>query len=374
MLQIEYVNSFHHNYLKLKAKTEENGRTRYQHQIVSTKKLEGLLSAKMYTKDGESGFYYDISSMQALDKWFAKEKIGQNWMDRLVSGLQTALWSLQEYLLDSRNLMIRRDCIFINMESEKIFFLYYPYHIEEERQDMENLLSFLIENADEKEPDTASFLYCLFAKWDRLREAFKPEDMVALWGSHKREKETEEGAVQKTEIPAASQSVKSGQAEVMERKKDLSELIFGRYRRGKKETGRICMAMENGEYRADRHGEADFKPETEQMTQTVYLEIKPEAEERKLYGNGKENRKVICLNKLPLVIGKKEKVADVVLQNASISRMHARITEDEGRIYLEDLNATNGTFKNGARLKPYEKVEILKEDEIKLGKLLFTYR
>ncbi|MDE6129574.1 MAG: FHA domain-containing protein, partial [Lachnospiraceae bacterium] len=113
---------------------------------------------------------------------------------------------------------------------------------------------------------------------------------------------------------------------------------------------------------------------TDEMTQTVYMEISPETEERKLYGSGPENRKVISLDKLPLVVGKKERVADVVLQNASISRMHARITEEEGKIYLEDLNATNGTFRNGVRLKPYEKVEILKEDEIKLGKLMFTYR
>ena len=34
MLQIEYVNSFHHNYLKLKAKTEENGRLKSRHQPV----------------------------------------------------------------------------------------------------------------------------------------------------------------------------------------------------------------------------------------------------------------------------------------------------------------------------------------------------
>ncbi|MDE6064023.1 MAG: hypothetical protein K2G20_05510 [Lachnospiraceae bacterium] len=130
MLQMEYVNSFNRNYLKLKAKAEEGSRPRYQQQIISTKKLEGLLPVMLYATNGENGFYYDISSMQGLDKWFIKEKISEKWVDKLMSGLQTALWSLKEYLLDSRNLIMRRDCIFVNMESEKIFFLYYPYYTE----------------------------------------------------------------------------------------------------------------------------------------------------------------------------------------------------------------------------------------------------
>ena len=64
MLQIEYINSFNHNYLKLKAKAGEGDRIRYQQQIVSTKKLEGLLPVMLYATNGENGFYYDISSMQ----------------------------------------------------------------------------------------------------------------------------------------------------------------------------------------------------------------------------------------------------------------------------------------------------------------------
>ena len=376
MLQMEYVNSFNRNYLKLIAKAEEGSRPRYQQQIISTKKLEGLLPVMLYATNGENGFYYDISSMQGLDKWFIKEKISEKWVDKLMSGLQTALWSLKEYLLDSRNLIMRRDCIFVNMESEKIFFLYYPYYTEQEKSNMEDLMSFLIENAEEKEPDTAGFLYNLFSKWDRIQEDFKPEDMVSLWVNHKREKEKKDELEENEEKISACPKPEDEKPEIIvERKKDLSEFIFGRHKKIKTEGCQKHIAAEAWEYKADKQQDTENgTKEADEMTQTVYMEISPETEERKLYGSGRENRKVISLDKLPLVIGKKEKVADVVLQNASISRMHARITEENGRIYLEDLNATNGTFQNGVRLKPYEKVEILKEDEIKLGKLMFTYR
>lgn len=375
MLQMEYINSFNHNYLKLKTKAEEGGRLRYQQQIISTKKLEGLLPAMLHTTNGENGFYYDISSMQGLDKWFMKEKISEKWVDKLMSNLQTALWSLKEYLLDSRNLIMRRDCIFVSMESEKIFFLYYPYYTEQEKENMEDLMSFLIEKAEE-EPDTTAFLYNLFAKWDRIQENFKPEDMVSLWVKDKREKEEKDILEEREErIFSCPQPEDTKPEMIMERKKDLSEFIFGRHKRIKTDGSQKHIAAEAWEYKADKLDDTEnTTKETNEMTQTVYMEISPETEERKLYGSGRENRKVISLAKLPLVIGKKEKTADVVLQNASISRMHARITEEDGKIYLEDLNATNGTFQNGVRLKPYEKVEILKEDEIKLGKLMFTYR
>lgn len=376
MLQMEYINSFNRNYLKLKTKAEEGGRLRYQQKIISTKKLEGLLSVMLHTTNGENGFYYDISSMQGLDKWFMKEKISEEWVDKLMSGLQTALWSLKEYLLDSRNLIMRRDCIFVSMESEKIFFLYYPYYTEQEKGSMEDLMSFLIERAEEEEPDTTAFLYHLYAKWDRLQENFKPEDMVSLWIKHKREMEEKDTLMEHEERISACPKPEDEKPEIiMERKKDLSEFIFGRHKRIKTEDRQKHIAAEAWEYKADKSEDTEnITKETDEMTQTVYMEISPETEERKLYGSGRENRKVISLDKLPLVVGKKERVADVVLQNASISRMHARITEEEGKIYLEDLNATNGTFRNGVRLKPYEKVEILKEDEIKLGKLMFTYR
>ncbi len=257
MLQMEYINSFNRNYLKLKTKAEEGGRLRYQQQIVSTKKLEGLLPAMLYTTNGENEFYYDISSMQELDKWFIKEKISEEWVDKIMSCLQTALWSLKEYLLDSRNLILRRDCIFVNMESEKIFFLYYPYYTEQEKSNMEDLMSFLIENAEEKEPDTTAFLYNLFAKWDRIQENFKPEDMVSLWENHKKEK-NDALEERKERISDCSKREYEKPEIIVERKKDLSELVFGRHKKIKAEGCQKHIAAEAWEYKADKPKEDEI--------------------------------------------------------------------------------------------------------------------
>lgn len=105
---------------------------------------------------------------------------------------------------------------------------------------------------------------------------------------------------------------------------------------------------------------------------TVYFE--PEGVQNKLYGIGKGNRRTIEINKFPYIIGKKADVVDGVIDEPSISRMHARFEEEDGKIYITDLNSTNGTCKNGIMLSPNRKIEVFAEDEIWFGRLRFIYR
>ncbi len=368
MIQAEYVNSFNHNYLKVKSPMTKERKLRYQYRILTTRKLEGLLPVSMHIADGECGLYYEISSKQSLPKWLLKEKIGRVWMDKLILNLKTVLWSMEQYLLDSRNMILDPQYIFQDMESEKISFLYIPYCVEKEKNDIGVFLTFLVENADTQEEDTITLLYDIYSKWESMQERFTIETFLSLWTL---------GRDKMSSVPVAEDIAtpiedlpEEEKEDIYVKKRDFGEFIFGRTRKTKvaeSVDGDSEVAKESYIYK-----ESGFAEDTGERT--TYMEIKPEELEKKLYGNGKENRKVISLEKLPIVVGKKGEKADVTLADASVSRMHARLTEENGQLYLEDLNATNGTFKNGVRLKPYERVEIDKEDEVKFGKLSFTYR
>ncbi|MCS7178089.1 MAG: FHA domain-containing protein [Anaerolineae bacterium] len=52
-----------------------------------------------------------------------------------------------------------------------------------------------------------------------------------------------------------------------------------------------------------------------------------------------------------------------------VSRRHARITQREGKVYIEDVGSANGTFLNGQRLTPYLPYPLPKESEVQLGRL-----
>lgn len=56
---------------------------------------------------------------------------------------------------------------------------------------------------------------------------------------------------------------------------------------------------------------------------------------------------------------------DIVIENLSVSRNHARIRKEDDRFILTDLNSANGTYVNGVRVT---RVEIVDEDVVTIGK------
>ena len=363
-MKTEFINGFQRNYLKVALTEIGEKRLRYQYQIVTTRKLAGFLPVTLHVSNGESSLYYDITAKQSIPKWLSREKIRKEWIEKFMAGLKTALWSMEQYLLDERNLLLDPDYIFQEVESECFGFIYIPYYQEKGKSGMEKLLSFLVENADEGEPETMGALYEIYADWERMGQELTPEVLIALWEKNTANMREEEKVVVAEE--------KAEPAE--EPKEEATNFFSGWYKRLM--AGETRVVMENREYRPQRSQDRAAEKSTEAVAdgQTAYMEVQREKEERNLYRNGRENRKVTSLERLPLVIGKKEGKADVVLQDASVSRLHARLTEEDERVYLEDMNATNGTFKNGVRLRPYERVELLREDEVGIGNLRFTYR
>jgi pSer/pThr/pTyr-binding forkhead associated (FHA) protein len=66
----------------------------------------------------------------------------------------------------------------------------------------------------------------------------------------------------------------------------------------------------------------------------------------------------------PLDLGR-DKGADIVLNDAEVSRRHARFESHEGVVYVNDLKSSNGTFLNGRRVT--DAIEIRAGDEIDVG-------
>ena len=99
-----------------------------------------------------------------------------------------------------------------------------------------------------------------------------------------------------------------------------------------------------------------------------FLTLRLIKKENKLYGISKGNKYHIDLGNLPCTIGKMAGNVDIVIKDSTISRIHARFTRQENKIYVTDMNSTNGTFKNGLRLEPNETVLIEQGDELAVWK------
>lgn len=55
-----------------------------------------------------------------------------------------------------------------------------------------------------------------------------------------------------------------------------------------------------------------------------------------------------------------------------VGRRHARVFVQGGQLLVEDLDSTNGTFRNGARLAPRQPTPLANGDELRLGNLALT--
>ena len=69
-----------------------------------------------------------------------------------------------------------------------------------------------------------------------------------------------------------------------------------------------------------------------------------------------------------VIIGRSSELSHIVISGQGVSRRQARISTARGRILVEDLNSTNGTFLNGRRLSPFKPAEIRPGDQLAFGK------
>jgi two-component system cell cycle response regulator len=63
---------------------------------------------------------------------------------------------------------------------------------------------------------------------------------------------------------------------------------------------------------------------------------------------------------------------DIVLDSDSVSRRHARVEHRDGRIYLTDLDSTNGTYVND-ETEPVRDAQLRRGDQVKIGDTIFKY-
>ena len=68
-----------------------------------------------------------------------------------------------------------------------------------------------------------------------------------------------------------------------------------------------------------------------------------------------------------LNIGRHAGLVDLPLRVDGVSRRHFRVSVRRGQTFVEDLNSTNGTYVNGARLSPYHARQLRSGDTVGAG-------
>jgi len=86
--------------------------------------------------------------------------------------------------------------------------------------------------------------------------------------------------------------------------------------------------------------------------------------------DGKKVKKVYALDKPEMLVGRSPE-CDVMIDDKTVSRVHARITSKPERIVVEDLNSLNGTYINNDAVK---RGHIEDKDSLAFGSIVLVFR
>lgn len=418
MLEAKYYKDYRHNYLILKG--VEFSPNMYQCKMVTGNKIAGLLPCQEKHINGETLLYYEITSKQTMQSIFENSRISMKQLRKLFLHLKMAWEEMSRYLLDESGLVLCPEYIYVDVETEDMLFLYYPFATEEKY--ITTLLEFLLDRVDSEDRQAVEVTYKMYELVEKEQFVL---DEVLQWfeqdyeETEEKESNTEEVRNQEEEwsLPVSDYErirpvLKKGKASPVIL--SIGILIaaallylFFNYELGQKETVYFYAAFTADilvvlasifQFAYEKFRKHRLWDEEHRQIQTqtalyhnteAYERVQEksdvsygntvfipwaESRENKLYGMGKGNKNHIDLNHLPLTVGKLAGSVDMVIADQSISRRHVKFTREGGKIYMTDLNSTNGTFKNGFRLEPNTSELLEPGDEIRLGKLKFIYR
>lgn len=411
MSGVTYKRELNHSYMVLGCDACDISES-YAYRMMTQNRIGQLLQCSQRQMDGEGFLYYDISSRQPLERLYEARKLDAEDMKRIIYAVAAVQADLGEYLLDERGLMLEAGMIFADVETEELYFCFNPER-KEAGQRYEKLADFFLGHVNHGEEHAVNIAY-QFYKMSKAEyfvlSAFLPflEKEMAAWQAQNGglRVETMEKSVAATD--RETREVIGGAWEQGERTEHrswetLQEAKSERNREKKGWLGRILgkkrdLIHKNRQKKRKWRKEkpesiSEAKEENEswpasiwdsyvgqkafmQTGETVYfsdldrLKRKPDGIPCLTEDAGARRFR---LENLPLTVGKLRGKVAIVLEDSSVSRIHARLECGECGICVRDLNSRNGTLVNGRKLSPNEAAELSPGDLIQFGRERFLY-
>lgn len=466
---ISFERSMNHNYIVLSkcnffGKCGEK-KTDYRTKMLLENHIPGLLPVTHRQVNGESKFYYEINSLQSLNRLYDKSEVRYDDLTKLLSGCVNLFNRLEDYLLDGAQIIIKPELIYVDVEKMEPYFICYPEYEGDVRLSFMEFIDEILTKIDHTDERAVMLGYQIY-RYTRnpnyvISEIEKMMEQVIVNIVQKKEYAMETFANNCTPITKETKdnlmfdrdnNVSSHFYEVPEEKlqettekentqpnKYITDLVGGIFcvfivlcastillaarvlhsiqlsrnnefylygATGMAATAAVlfffCFFKKRNKTAVNTRIDADCSKEDIE-DQYAYFSSVPEIqqdddtkvkynklsypsscgetmylgadimEERMLCGklNGKEVH--ISLDTLPMTVGKLASVSDLVLDDTAVSKMHARFEEHDGKIYLCDLNSTNGTVHNGVMLEVNQSVALEPGDKLRFGRTCFTY-
>ena len=491
MPDVSFERSMNHNYLILSkcsffGKSEEQSKD-YRTKMILGNRIPGLLPITHRLINGESRYYYEINSLQSMDRLYDKTEIRYEELRRLLSGCVGLFERLEEYLLDGTQIIMRPELIYMNVEKMEPYFVCYPDYEGDVRLSFMEFIDEVLTKIDHTDERAVMLGYQIYRytrnpnyviseignmmdhmivnmahrENDFVQTVADPSTKISYGPSNdsaqrevgsyvqsrctsqihvedgnKNRESFAEHSYEEDEGVMTSEQILGGRTKIT---RDLAGGIFCIFislcsggiilashishtfrLEGDQELylyGAMAMALmaaflffacyvnRRRQYKGTAPAEDGEDEDNEALQYYTAVEepydtrraccdqphnIPGEAEKTKSgietvhLGDGIVEERILCgrmngrevnisLDRLPMTVGKLANVSDFVIDDAAVSKMHARFEEHDGRIYVRDLNSTNGTVRNGVLLGVNQSVALEPGDRIRFGRTCFIY-
>ena len=368
----------------------------YEYRMFENCTIPCFLKFKTTYKDGKTYLAYNISSLQDVGKYYQSKEIDYSTLYTFLQDILNAYDSSYSYMLSGEKIVLDAKYIYFDVETKHLFLIYFPLYNHSLDDTFMSFAEYLLERVDHTD-DKAVVLAYKFYKLVKecnftissLRHGLFEKEAINI-NENIIDKGPEPDGLYTDDLIEASTEADINTEELVYEKSKGG--LFKNLFKKKKVDNNTYIPGYITNYDSDiiNISENQLEIDSNNSTKNTHcLESNLDADES--YGKTvfipqnstnlyhsltyifKNKSQIYELKHFPVTIGKLKNEADLVLNDKSISRIHAKITEDKGCLYLEDCNSTNGTYLNGMPLDANDHILLEHGDEIKLGNFMLVF-
>lgn len=387
-------------------KCQENLEKEYLLSMITENSIRGLLFCKIVYEDSNRMLYFDVTNMISLEREYSSKNISVDDLDDIFGNISSIYKEGQKYLLDEKYYIIDPEFIFINPVNNEYNLLYLPGSKSNyECNNYDKLADFLLQKVEQRNQVAVNLTY-MFYKMIKVN-TFSLESFIEIIDKEKIVAESKKEVNEVIEEKYMDEIEYSAKEEIKEEGLGKTLICFAVslvfvaiylfIRNSLYATYVLILAIllalltviclikyivnylqirneEELEYCMQNASADDYWNNDETVVfddrTVVFSEEKGNLEKEHIISwKEKGIQKKYKITKYPVTIGKMKSEVDCCILDQSVSRIHAKIDKQNGKLFIKDMNSTNGTEVDGEKIAVGELMEIGEETSILLGNM-----
>ena len=170
-MEVSYRRDLNHNYMILE--NEKITGNEYQVRMMEQNSIPELLPLQLRKKNGKSYLYYDITSRQPLTQIYENIGMRSRDIEQLLVGIRNGIEHARQYLLNSEDIFLDPEFIYMNLGTGQIQLCCIPFFEEQKENFFLPLSEFILKKLDHGDRRAVDLGYGLFARVSQENFSFQ---------------------------------------------------------------------------------------------------------------------------------------------------------------------------------------------------------